>query len=87
MLHRASILSLSLFLLGGCPKESNPPDPEPTPGPDGLVCCESFGYGSMMAKCCESYEWTAPDACAVSADHVGGGKQVVDASLCASLTR
>lgn len=25
---------------------------------DDTVCCESYGYGSNMEKCCETYELT-----------------------------
>ena len=62
-------------LLIGCGKV--PPNTE-----SGQVCCESFGYGAMMAKCCESYEWVAPDACTVPDGFVGGGKQVVEDGKC-----
>jgi hypothetical protein len=47
-----------------------------------MVCCESFGYGSEMKKCCESYEWTEADECETSEGLVGGGKQIVDDELC-----
>jgi len=46
------------------------------------VCCESFGYGSGMVKCCVSYAWTTASQCVVPADFVGGGKQIVDNSFC-----
>jgi hypothetical protein len=60
--------------LTGCPKDG--------PTSDEQVCCESFGYGAMMVKCCESYEWTTRSECAVPEQHVGGGKQVVEAGKC-----
>ncbi len=47
-----------------------------------LICCESFGYGAEMVKCCETYEWTTAEECAVPEAFVGGGKQVVDDSYC-----
>lgn len=74
-----------VLLLAACPKSdpaSTPPDaPVDTPA---QVCCESFGYGAQMVKCCESYAWTAPDACVVSPELVGGGKAVVDDARCAA---
>lgn len=79
------------------PVETNPSTPssgepstpasapaDPSPPASELVCCESFGYGAQMVKCCESYQWTSPDACVVPPNHVGGGKQVVDSQLCAA---
>ncbi|HVV84376.1 MAG TPA: hypothetical protein VHE35_15015, partial [Kofleriaceae bacterium] len=46
------------------------------------VCCESFGYGAQMVKCCETYAWTAADACVAPAGLVGGGKDVVSDDKC-----
>ena len=46
------------------------------------VCCESFGYGARMIKCCQSYEMVPRDQCKVEDGLVGGGKQVVDLSFC-----
>jgi hypothetical protein len=86
-------LLLTTLLLGACAKPGPLPEPapEPTPAPgpvapEGQVCCESFGFGEMMARCCETYEWTAPEACVVPADHVGGGKSVVPNEKCADVT-
>jgi hypothetical protein len=46
------------------------------------VCCETFGYGSLMIKCCQTYEMVPKDQCKVEEGLVGGGKQVVDVSFC-----
>ncbi|HRG77212.1 MAG TPA: hypothetical protein PLX69_21820 [Leptospiraceae bacterium] len=46
------------------------------------VCCETFGYGARMIKCCQSYEMVSRDQCKVEDGLVGGGKQVVDLSFC-----
>ena len=46
------------------------------------ICCESFGYGSQMKKCCESYEMVPSEQCKVPPKFVGGGKQQVDISFC-----
>jgi hypothetical protein len=53
-----------------------------TGDPEGRICCESYGYGSEMVKCCESYELTTPEECVYPADYVGGGKQIVADSYC-----
>lgn len=45
------------------------------------VCCEFYGFGAMMVKCCEKYEWTKPEEC-IAGNVVGGGRQVVDDSFC-----
>lgn len=75
---------LAALLLSACSKQVPPNEPEPSqPASADLVCCESYGFGAMMAKCCESYAWTTADACTVSPEHVGGGKDVVDDALCA----
>jgi hypothetical protein len=50
------------------------------------VCCESFGYGSEMVECCQTYEWTTAAECAVAEGFVGGGKQVVDDSHCEAVS-
>jgi len=47
-----------------------------------VICCESFGFGAGMKKCCESYEWTLPYECLLPDNLVGGGKQIVDDSFC-----
>lgn len=49
---------------------------------EGKVCCESFGYGAEMKKCCETYEWTDADKCTTEEGFVGGGKEIVDDSKC-----
>jgi hypothetical protein len=46
------------------------------------VCCESYGFGARMVKCCEKYQWTTAEECVVPEGFVGGGKQVVDGSMC-----
>ena len=51
------------------------------------VCCESFGYGAMMVKCCESYAWVLPDQCSTEATTGGGGKKIVDDSLCSGASK
>lgn len=74
-----------VLLLAGCPKAEPLVTPEPGPAPvAGQVCCESFGYGAMMVKCCESYAWTAPEACVTPEGFVGGGKAVVADEMCAA---
>lgn len=66
-----------LILLVACGK-TTPPAPEASE----LVCCESYGFGAMMAKCCETYAWTKPTECSVPEGFTGGGKQVVDDGKC-----
>lgn len=46
------------------------------------VCCESFGYGAKMKKCCESYQMMLPENCQVEEGTAGGGMQIVDDSFC-----
>lgn len=86
------------FLLAGCPKEeaprpsadttpaaapaADPAAPATDPAAPAQVCCESFGYGAQMVKCCESYAWTTPEACTVEEGFVGGGKAVVSDDKC-----
>ncbi len=88
MLKRTVGLLIPLTLvLGGCPKGADPTtppagDPAASPATAGQVCCESFGYGSMMVKCCESYAWTAPAECVVAPDMAGGGMEIVDDAKC-----
>ncbi len=66
----------------GCPCYETPETcPQDCPK-DGQVCCESFGYGSEMKKCCETYSWTLPADCTVPGDWVGGSKQIVADSYC-----
>ncbi len=59
---------------------SKSPVSEPAAAP--RVCCSSYGYGAGMEKCCETTEWTAPDACVTPEGLVGGGKEVVDDAKC-----
>ena len=66
-----------LALVSGCGAKPTPP----TPSPAAEVCCESFGYGAQMVKCCESYAWTPAEAC-VDPGMPGGGKAIVDDALC-----
>ncbi len=47
-----------------------------------MVCCESFGYGTKMKKCCESYQMMPPENCQVEEGTAGGGMQIVDNSFC-----
>lgn len=49
---------------------------------DNMVCCESYGYGAQMVKCCETYEWTLPEECTVPEGFVGGGKEIVSDEFC-----
>lgn len=99
MRSQVSLAVLAAFLLAGCPKPAETPgDGAPaaaTPAevpveggsaaPAGAkVCCESFGYGAMMAKCCETYAWSTADECVVPAGMVGGGREVVDDAKCAN---
>ena len=46
------------------------------------VCCESFGYGTKMKKCCESYQMMPPENCQLEDGTAGGGMQIVDNSFC-----
>ncbi|MES2643625.1 MAG: hypothetical protein V4850_29335 [Myxococcota bacterium] len=84
-------LLLATPFVAGCPKGAEPasvtaaPDPAPAAAAEERVCCESFGYGAMMAKCCEAYSWTAPDACVVEDGIVGGGKAIVTDDKCAAV--
>jgi hypothetical protein len=52
-----------------------------SPG-DARVCCESFGYGSRMVKCCRTYEWSTASRCKTPPELVGGGKAIVADSYC-----
>jgi len=92
---RPLLLGLALALTACGAKAAPAPvaaPSDPATEPDGTadetatepaqVCCESFGYGAQMVKCCESYAWTAPDACVVPEGLVGGGKAVVADDLC-----
>lgn len=87
-----TIAALTLAACGGkdqapTQEPAAPADPQPAATPPSeaaadKVCCESFGYGAQMVKCCESYEWTTAAACTVPPGFVGGGKQVVAADKC-----
>ena len=46
------------------------------------VCCESFGYGANMIKTTSTYAIMPKSKCVVEAGFVGGGKNIVDKSLC-----
>ncbi|HRZ28432.1 MAG TPA: hypothetical protein P5346_11590 [Spirochaetota bacterium] len=46
-----------------------------------MVCCETYGLGADLEKCCETYESVEKEECSGTID--GGGKQVVDDSYCA----
>lgn len=94
MPYSSSLVTLAFlaFTLVGCPKPAEP-DAKPTPAApetpatpttknDGEVCCESFGYGSMMVKCCETYAWTLPAECVLPEGMVGGGREVVADEKC-----
>ena len=45
------------------------------------VCCHSFGYGSMMIKCCDKYEWKPLGEC-LPTEWRGGGQEVVSNHYC-----
>lgn len=86
-------LGLSLAACGGKSAPPAPPTPTETEGhadtggempadDTSRVCCESFGYGAQMVKCCESYAWTTAEECTVPEGLVGGGKQVVSGDHC-----
>ncbi|HPW45489.1 MAG TPA: hypothetical protein PKU96_03865 [bacterium] len=68
---------LALILLGissfSCNEDLSAPD---------MVCCESYGFGAMMVKCCEEYTWIPRNECAIPEGFVGGGKEIVGDSLC-----
>lgn len=49
---------------------------------DSIVCCEIFGYGSKMKKCCFKYRWLSKSKCVVPKNFVGGGRRVVKDSFC-----
>lgn len=51
------------------------------PGSD-FVCCHSWGYGSMMKKCCDEYKWVLTKDCAIDKAFVGGGEEVVSDNNC-----
>jgi hypothetical protein len=89
------VLLLTTTFVAGCPKGAAPASvtaaqdraaeaPAAAATAEGRVCCESFGYGAMMVKCCEAYSWTAPDACVVEDGMVGGGKAIVSDDKCAA---
>ncbi|MFH0956950.1 MAG: hypothetical protein V1813_03735 [Candidatus Aenigmatarchaeota archaeon] len=48
------------------------------------VCCESYGYGAQMTKCCETYAWTTAAECTVPEGFVGGGKNYLPDSYCSA---
>lgn len=50
------------------------------------ICCESFGFGAMMKKCCESYEWTSAEECKTPKAFVGGGKKIVENEFCKDIS-
>lgn len=92
MTRALSLAAIVAVALAACGTTKTPPGPapEPTTGPvkpvdttpAGKVCCESFGYGAQMVKCCEAYAWTTADECKVAPGFVGGGKQVVADEKC-----
>ena len=51
-----------------------------------MVCCESFGYGVEMKKCCQQYEMMPRNKCRVGAMIDGGGKNVVSNAYCMGST-
>lgn len=74
-----------VFMVWGCTKkvETSTPVKEDTKAVStDKVCCESYGYGAEMKKCCEKYEWTKQSECSVAEGFVGGGKNVVDNAKC-----
>jgi hypothetical protein len=89
----AAALALASCGKGSGPKEPAAPSADPAgdggdpdapaaePGAD-RVCCESFGYGAGMEKCCESYAWTTAAECTIPPGFVGGGKNVVTDDRC-----
>lgn len=92
-LQRLGFVLGTALLFAACPKGTENPTPPadppaatdpaaPAAKTEGQVCCESFGYGAMMAKCCESYSWTAPGECVVPEGMVGGGRAVVADEKC-----
>ena len=94
-----SVLAVCALSLGACAKTSDNTDAKPTEAAktepatsevvpaaaEAKVCCESFGYGSQMVKCCETYNWTTTAECSVEPGFVGGGKAVVGDELCANV--
>lgn len=46
------------------------------------VCCESFGYGSLMIKTPSTYTMMPRNQCIVVEGYTGGGKNIVDNSFC-----
>ena len=84
-------LVLGSACAGTVPPAAAPPDPhKPTAAPahaadvEARVCCESFGYGSMMVECCQKTAWSRPNECHLPDDDVGGGKRIVSDDKCAS---
>ena len=71
-------------LAEGCPcAETIESCPEDCEVGEGLICCESYGWGAYMIKCCEEYELMAEEDCVTpEPPWTGGGKQVVDNSYC-----
>ncbi len=65
-----TVTILSIFLFS-CDEETE------------TVCCESYGIGAELAKCCEYYEWTQKKLCVTPEGLDGGGKQIVSDSFCA----
>jgi len=50
------------------------------PNVNAQICCNTFGYGSLMEKCCHRYAWSAADEC--DKEWKGGGSEIVDDSFC-----
>ena len=79
----AGMFLLTFALLAGCTAQKKEADTTAEePKEEKRVCCESYGYGSEMKKCCETYEWVEPGQCGAEEGIVGGGKEVVDDSKC-----
>lgn len=75
-------LTLSILILF-CLSTNAFADKKKEPKPkEKIVCCESFGYGTKMKKCCESYQMMPPENCKVEEGTAGGGMQIVDNSFC-----
>jgi len=74
---KKTAIMLALIFLGAfffsCKEEASTPD---------MVCCESYGFGAMMVKCCEEYSWISREECATPEGFVGGGREIVEDSLC-----
>ena len=52
---------------------------------DVVVCCYEYGLGAMMVKVNERHQWREESECAIDQGFTGGGKEIVDKSMCGEM--